>query len=139
VYSMGVSFGLIEKIVFGVFEYVWVPFYYVIAREFDVPRVFSVVVIYGIAVLVFMMVGFSVIVVDLLVVVIYGQYVVVVGVVIWMAIGVFFYGVYLLISIGFNIIGCMLYYLVMIAFSVCLLGMCYFARWAVMCVWLSGV
>ena len=41
VYSMGVSFGLIQKIVLGAFEYAWAPFYYATAREPDAPRVFS--------------------------------------------------------------------------------------------------
>ena len=34
-YSMGVSFGLIPKIVLGAFEYAWAPFYYATAREPD--------------------------------------------------------------------------------------------------------
>ena len=37
VYSMGVSFGLIQKIALGAFEYAWAPFYYATAREPDAP------------------------------------------------------------------------------------------------------
>lgn len=110
VYSMGVSFGLIEKIALGAFEYAWAPFYYATAREPDAPRVFSAVATYGIAVLALMTAGLSAIAVDLLDVVTHGQYIAAGGVVIWTAIGVFFYGVYLLTSIGLNITGRTSYY-----------------------------
>jgi O-antigen/teichoic acid export membrane protein len=103
VYSMGVSFGLIEKIVLGAFEYAWAPFYYATAREPDAPRVFSTVATYGIAVLAVMTAGLSAIATDLLDVVTHGQYVAAAGVVTWTAVGVLFYGVYLLTSIGLNI------------------------------------
>ena len=59
VYSMGVSFGLIEKIVLGAFEYAWAPFYYATAREPDAPRVFRAVATYGIAMLALMTAGLS--------------------------------------------------------------------------------
>jgi O-antigen/teichoic acid export membrane protein len=110
VYSMGVSFGLIEKIVLGAFEYAWAPFYYATAREPDAPRVFSTVATYGIAVLALMTAGLSAIAVDLLDAVTRGQYVAAAGVVTWTAIGVFFYGVYLLTSIGLNITARTQYY-----------------------------
>ena len=110
VYSMGVSFGLIEKIALGAFEYAWAPFYYATAREPDAPRVFSAVATYGIAVLALMTAGLSAIAVDLLDAVTHGQYVAAAGVVTWTAIGVFFYGVYLLTSIGLNITGRTSYY-----------------------------
>ncbi len=103
VYSIGVSFGLIEKIVLGAFEYAWAPFYYATAREPDAERVFSTVTTYGVAVLALMTAGLSAIAGDLLNVVTHGQYVAAAGVVTWTAIGVFFYGVYLLTSIGLNI------------------------------------
>jgi O-antigen/teichoic acid export membrane protein len=103
VYSIGVSFGLIEKIVLGAFEYAWAPFYYATAREPDAPRVFSMVATYGIAVLSLMTAGLSAIAADLLDVVTHGQYVAAAGVVTWTAVGVLFYGVYLLTSIGLNI------------------------------------
>jgi O-antigen/teichoic acid export membrane protein len=103
VYSIGVSFGLIEKIVLGAFEYAWAPFYYATAREPDAPRVFSTVATYGVAVLALMTAGLSAIAFDLLDLVTGGQYVAAARVVTWTAVGVFFYGVYLLTSIGLNI------------------------------------
>jgi O-antigen/teichoic acid export membrane protein len=103
VYSIGVSFGLVEKIVLGAFEYAWAPFYYATAREPDAERVFSTVATYGVAVLALMTAGLSAVAADLLNVVTHGQYVAAAGVVTWTAIGVFFYGVYLLTSIGLNI------------------------------------
>ena len=110
VYSMGVSFGLIEKIVLGAFEYAWAPFYYATAREADAGRIFSTVATYGIAVLALMTAGLSAIAADLLDVVTHGQYVAAAEVVTWTAVGVFFYGVYLLTSIGLNITSRTVYY-----------------------------
>jgi O-antigen/teichoic acid export membrane protein len=110
VYSMGVSFGLIQKIVLGAFEYAWAPFYYATAREPDAPRVFSTVTTYGVALLALMTAGLSAIAFDLLDVVTRGQYVAAEGVVVWTAVGVFFYGVYLLTSIGLNITSRTRYY-----------------------------
>jgi O-antigen/teichoic acid export membrane protein len=103
VYSMGVSFGLIQKIALGAFEYAWAPFYYATARMPDAPRVFSAVTTYGVAVLALMTAGLSAVAFDLLDVVTHGQYVAAASVVTWTAVGVFFYGVYLLTSIGLNI------------------------------------
>jgi len=103
VYSIGVSFGLIEKIVLGAFEYAWAPFYYATAREPDAERVFSTITTYGVAVLALMTAGLSAIAADLLALATHGQYVAAAGVVTWTAIGVFFYGIYLLTSIGLNI------------------------------------
>jgi len=110
VYSIGVSFGLIEKIVLGAFEYAWAPFYYATAREPDAPRVFSTVATYGIAVLALMTAGLSAIAFDLLDLVTGGQYIAAAGVVTWTAVGVFFYGAYLLTSIGLNITSRTQYY-----------------------------
>jgi O-antigen/teichoic acid export membrane protein len=110
IYSMGVSFGLIEKIVLGAFETAWAPFYYATAREPDAPRVFSAVTTYGVAALALMTAGLSATGSDLLNVVTDGQYVAAAGVVTWTAIGVFFYGVYLLTSIGLNITSRTQYY-----------------------------
>jgi O-antigen/teichoic acid export membrane protein len=110
IYSIGVTFGLIEKIVLGAFEYAWAPFYYATAREADAPRVFSLVATYGVAVLGLMTAGLSAVAADLLNVVTDGQYIAAAGVVAWTAVGVFFYGVYLLTSIGLNITGHTGYY-----------------------------
>jgi O-antigen/teichoic acid export membrane protein len=110
VYSIGVTFGLIEKIVLGAFEYAWAPFYYATAREPDAPRVFSLVSTYGVATLCLMTAGLSAIAADLLNLVTHGQYVAAAGVVTWTAVGVLFYGVYLLTSIGLNITGRTRYY-----------------------------
>jgi O-antigen/teichoic acid export membrane protein len=109
-YSMGVSFGLIQKVALGAFEYAWAPFYYATAREPDAPRVFSTVTTYGIAILALMTAGLSSIAADLLNLVTHGQYVGSAGVVAWTAGGVFFYGVYLLTSIGLNITSHTSYY-----------------------------
>ena len=110
VYSMGVSFGLIEKIALGAFESAWAPFYYATAREPDARRVFSTVTTYGVAALALMTAGLSAIASDLLDLVTGGQYVSAAGVVTWTAVGVFFYGVYLLTSIGLNITAHTRYY-----------------------------
>jgi O-antigen/teichoic acid export membrane protein len=110
VYSMGVSFGLIEKIVLGAFEYAWAPFYYATAREPDAPRVFAAVTTYGVAALALMTAGLSAVAADLLNLVTHGQYVEAAGVVTWTAVGVFFYGIYLLTSIGLNITSHTQYY-----------------------------
>ncbi|HMF61818.1 MAG TPA: oligosaccharide flippase family protein, partial [Vicinamibacterales bacterium] len=109
-YSMGVSFGLIQKIALGAFEYAWAPFYYATAREPDAARVFSTVTTYGVAVLALMTAGLSAIAFDLLNLVTRGQYGGSAGVVAWTAVGVFFYGVYLLTSIGLNITSRTKYY-----------------------------
>ncbi len=109
-YSMGVSFGLIQKIALGAFEYAWAPFYYATAREPGAPRVFAAVTTYGVAALALMTAGLSAIARDLLDVVTRGQYVDSAGVVVWTAVGVFFYGVYLLTSIGLNITSRTTYY-----------------------------
>jgi O-antigen/teichoic acid export membrane protein len=110
VYSIGVTFGLIEKIVLGAFEYAWAPFYYATAREPEAPRVFSLVSTYGVATLCLMTAGLSAIAGDLLNLVTHGQYMAAAGVVTWTAVGVLFYGVYLLTSIGLNITGRTKYY-----------------------------
>jgi O-antigen/teichoic acid export membrane protein len=110
IYSIGVTFGLIEKIVLGAFEYAWAPFYYATAREPDAPRVFSLVATYGVATLCLMTAGLSAIAGDLLNLVTHGQYIAAAGVVRWTAVGVLFYGVYLLTSIGLNITGRTGYY-----------------------------
>jgi O-antigen/teichoic acid export membrane protein len=102
-YSMGVSFGLIQKLFLSAFEYAWAPFYYATVREKGAPRVFSAVTTYGVAVLALMTAGLSAIAADLLQVVTHGQYTAAAGVVAWTSIGVFFQGVYLMTSIGLNI------------------------------------
>lgn len=109
-YSMGVSFGLLGKLVLGAFEYAWAPFYYATAREPDAARTFSGITTYGVAVLALMTAGLSAIAADLLNTVTHGQYVAAAGVVTWTAVGVFFYGVYLLTSIGLNITAHTQYY-----------------------------
>ena len=109
-YSMGVSFGLIQKVALGAFEYAWAPFYYATAREPDAPRVFSTITTYGVAILALMTAGLSAIAADLLDLVTHGQYIGSAGVVAWTAVGVFFYGVYLLTSTGLNITSRTRYY-----------------------------
>ena len=109
-YSIGVSFGLIEKIVLGAFEYAWAPFYYATAREPDAGRVFRTVTTYGVALLALMTAGLCAVAADLLNLASHGLFVAATGVMMWTAIGVFFYGVYLLTSIGLNITSNTTYY-----------------------------
>jgi O-antigen/teichoic acid export membrane protein len=106
VYSMGVSFGLTQKLFLSAFEYAWAPFYYANAREPDAQRLFSVMTTYGLAVLALMTAGLSAIGGDLLAAFTHKEavhYVAAADVVTWTAVGVFFQGVYLLTSIGLNI------------------------------------
>jgi O-antigen/teichoic acid export membrane protein len=106
VYSMGVSFGLTQKLFLSAFEYAWAPFYYANAREPDAKRLFSSTTTYGLAVLALMTAGLSAIGGDLLALVTHDQaayYVPAADVVTWTAVGVFFQGAYLLTSIGLNI------------------------------------
>jgi O-antigen/teichoic acid export membrane protein len=106
VYSMGVSFGLTQKLFLSAFEYAWAPFYYANAREPDAKRLFSVMTTYGLGVLALMTAGLSAIGGDLLAVFTHkeaSKYAAAADVVTWTAVGVFFQGVYLLTSIGLNI------------------------------------
>jgi len=106
VYSIGVSFGLTQKLFLSAFEYAWAPFYYEHARAPDAARVYSTVTTYGLAVLALMTAGLSAIAADLLAVATRDQavhYVRGAGVVGLIAVGVFFQGIYLLTSIGLNI------------------------------------
>ncbi|HXW07243.1 MAG TPA: polysaccharide biosynthesis C-terminal domain-containing protein [Vicinamibacterales bacterium] len=103
VYSMGVSFGLTQKLFLSAFEYAWAPFYYANAREPDAPRLFSRVATYGFAVLALLTAGLSAIGRDLLVTVVGPDYAGAAPIVAWTAVGVMFQGIYLLTSIGLNI------------------------------------
>ena len=106
IYSMGVSFGLTQKLFLSAFEYAWAPFYYANAREPDAQRLFSVMTTYGLGVLALMTAGLSAIGGDLLAAFTHkdaAQYVAAADVVMWTAVGVFFQGAYLLTSIGLNI------------------------------------
>ena len=106
IYSIGVSFGLTEKLFLSAFEYAWAPFYYENARDPGAKRLFSSLTTYGVAVLALMTAGLSAIGGDLLAAATGEQaslYVAAADVVTWTAVGVFFQGVYLLTSIGLNI------------------------------------
>jgi O-antigen/teichoic acid export membrane protein len=103
VYSIGVSFGLTQKLFLSSFEYAWAPFYYATSREPDAKAVFRTVATYGIAVLAVMTAGLSAIARDLLDVMTRGIFVDAAPVVGWTAFGVFWQGVYLLTSIGLNL------------------------------------
>src|SRR4029078_4744949 len=59
VYSMGVSFGLVQKLFLSAFESAWAPFYYATLRETDARRTFSVITTYGVAVLALLTAGLS--------------------------------------------------------------------------------
>ncbi|HSC26188.1 MAG TPA: lipopolysaccharide biosynthesis protein [Vicinamibacterales bacterium] len=102
-YSMGVSFGLTQKLFLSAFEYAWAPFYYANSREPDAKRLFSSMTTYGLAVLSLMTAGLSAIGGDLLALVVGPPYVPAADVVTWTAVGVLFQGAYLLTSIGLNI------------------------------------
>lgn len=106
IYSIGVSFGLTQKLFLSAFEYAWAPFYYENARDPNAKRLYSTMGTYGIAVLALLTAGLSAIGRDLLAAATQDQavhYVQAAGVVTWIAVGVFFQGVYLLTSIGLNI------------------------------------
>jgi O-antigen/teichoic acid export membrane protein len=110
VYSMGVSFGLTQKLFLSAFEYAWAPFYYSAAREPGAAALFAAVTTYGVAMLGLLTAGLSAIARDLLDVMTRGVFVDAAPVVGWTAVGVFFQGVYLLTSIGLNITKRTVYY-----------------------------
>jgi O-antigen/teichoic acid export membrane protein len=106
VYSIGVSFGLTQKLFLSAFEYAWAPFYYENARQPEAKRLYSSMTTYGLGVLALMTAGLSAIAADLLALATQDQavyYVPAAGVVTWTGVGVFFQGAYLLTSIGLNI------------------------------------
>jgi O-antigen/teichoic acid export membrane protein len=106
VYSIGVGFGLTQKLFLSAFEYAWAPFYYEHARDPQAVRLFSSMTTYGLAVLALLTAGLSAIGGDLLAAATQEQavhYVAAADVVTWTAVGVFFQGAYLLTSIGLNI------------------------------------
>lgn len=102
-YSMGVSFGLTQKLFLSAFEYAWAPFYYAATREPGATALFATVTTYGIAALGLLTAGLSAIARDLLDLMTRGVFVDAAPVVRWTAVGVFLQGVYLLTSIGLNI------------------------------------
>jgi O-antigen/teichoic acid export membrane protein len=103
IYSMGVSFGLTQKLFLSAFEYAWAPFYYANAADAQGKRLFSAVTTYGVAVLVLLTAGLAAISRDLVVAVVGAAYAEAGPVVAWTAVGVLFQGIYLLTSIGLNI------------------------------------
>jgi O-antigen/teichoic acid export membrane protein len=103
IYSMGVSFGLAEKLFLGAFEYAWAPFYYASSREPDAPVLFGRIATYVFALLALLTAGLAAISGDLLAAVVGPDYPAAGPVVVWTAVGVLFQGVYLLTSIGLNI------------------------------------
>jgi O-antigen/teichoic acid export membrane protein len=103
VYSMGVSFGLTEKLFLGAFEYAWAPFYYASSREPDGARLFGGITTYVFAVLALLTAGLSAVGGDLLAVIVGPDYRAAADVVTWTSVGVLFQGVYQLTSIGLNI------------------------------------
>jgi O-antigen/teichoic acid export membrane protein len=109
-YSMGVSFGLTQKLFLSAFEYAWAPFYYAAARERGAPALFATVTTYGVAALALLTAGLSAIARDLLDLMTRGVFVEAAPVVGWTAVGVFLQGVYLLTSIGLNISKRTVYY-----------------------------
>jgi O-antigen/teichoic acid export membrane protein len=109
-YSMGVSFGLTQKLFLSAFEYAWAPFYYAAAREPGAARLFATVTTYGVAALGLLTAGLSAIARDLLDLMTRGVFVDAAPVVGWTAVGVFLQGVYLLTSIGLNISKRTVYY-----------------------------
>ena len=111
VYSMAVSFGLVQKLFLSAFESAWAPFYYATVREADAPRTFRVVTTYGVAVLALLTAGLSAIGRQAAQAMTHGfllapddpRWNAVSTVITWTAIGVFLQGFYLLTSIGLNI------------------------------------
>lgn len=103
IYSMGVSFGLTQKLFLSAFEYAWAPFYYANSADVQGKRLFSTITTYGVAVLVLLTAGLAAISRDLVVAVVGAAYEGAGPVVAWTAVGVLFQGIYLLTSIGLNI------------------------------------
>lgn len=110
IYSMGVSFGLTQKLFLSAFEYAWAPFYYAAARESGAKSTFATVTTYGVAALALLTAGLSAIAHDLLDLMTRGVFVEAAPVVALTAVGVFLQGVYLLTSIGLNLTRRTLYY-----------------------------
>jgi O-antigen/teichoic acid export membrane protein len=111
IYSLGVSFGLTQKLFLSAFESAWAPFYYATVKERDAPRVFRMVTTYGVAVLALLTAGLSAAGADALKAMTHGRQLApsdplwrdVSIVIAFTALGVFFQGIYLLTSIGLNI------------------------------------
>jgi O-antigen/teichoic acid export membrane protein len=111
VYSMAVSFGLVQKLFLSAFESAWAPFYYATVREPDAPRIFRVITTYGVAVLALLTAGLSSVGRHAAQAMTHGYLLApddprwgeVETVITWTAIGVFLQGIYLLTSIGLNI------------------------------------
>jgi O-antigen/teichoic acid export membrane protein len=112
VYTMGVSFGLTQKLFLSAFEYAWAPFYYANASQPDAGRLFASVTTYGVAALALMTAGLTAIGGDLVAAVAGPDYRGAAPIVTWTAVGVLLQGVYLLTSIGLNITKQTRYYLV---------------------------
>ena len=111
IYSMAVSFGLVQKLFLSAFESAWAPFYYATIREADAQRTFRTITTYGVAVLALLTAGLSAVGRQAAQAMTHGfllapddpQWQAVETVITWTAIGVFLQGVYLLTSIGLNI------------------------------------
>ena len=111
VYSLAVSFGLVEKLFLSAFESAWAPFYYATIREPDAPRTFRIITTYGVAVLALLTAGVSAVGMEAAQAMTHGfllapddpRWADVSAVITWTAIGVFLQGFYLLTSIGLNI------------------------------------
>jgi O-antigen/teichoic acid export membrane protein len=111
IYSMAVSFGLVQKLFLSAFESAWAPFYYATVREADAQRTFRTITTYGVAVLALLTAGLAAIGRHAAQAMTHGfllapddpQWNAVESVITWTAIGVFLQGVYLLTSIGLNI------------------------------------
>ncbi|HET7696455.1 MAG TPA: lipopolysaccharide biosynthesis protein [Vicinamibacterales bacterium] len=111
IYSMAVSFGLVQKLFLSAFESAWAPFYYATVREGDAPRTFRTITTYGVAVLALLTAGLSAVGRHAAQAMTHGFLLApddprwrdVETVITWTAIGVFLQGFYLLTSIGLNI------------------------------------
>ena len=111
IYSMAVSFGLVQKLFLSAFESAWAPFYYATIREPDAPRIFRTITTYGIAVLALLTAGLSAVGRHAAEAMTHGYLMApddprwhdVATVIAFTALGVFFQGFYLLTSIGLNI------------------------------------
>jgi O-antigen/teichoic acid export membrane protein len=111
IYSMGVTFGLTQKLFLSAFESAWAPFYYATVREPDAARVFRTVTTYGVAILALLTAGLSAVGRDAVAAMTHGRLLApddprwrdVSTVIAFTALGVFLQGFYLLTSIGLNI------------------------------------
>jgi O-antigen/teichoic acid export membrane protein len=105
VYKNGVTLGTGIKFFMAAFETAWAPFYYSTARQPDAKEVFRKVTTYGLAILVLLAAGTTVVARDVILVMLKPEYLDAARVIPLIAAGMALQGTYLLTSIGLNLTG----------------------------------